>query len=235
MAKASARAGLEGDRAQLGPRLHLCLLDRRCRRCRHAPLRRSAHHRQREWPSGPPNRWRDRWPNPAPMCSIRPSVPVRVSSSWWSGQSSHRRRMCRCCRNVPSRPHGMVLDADTVRTILGMLQSPQIDHDSWLQDIVIEEDDDVHRHHLLGGTRRASRRTHRPGQAGHLRPHRGTARCRDPVRLERAAHSAHRRPGGRGAWLRMAAVRTGGVDPPGRSQRIRRVGIALQRSGVRRR
>jgi hypothetical protein len=38
-------------------------------------------------------------------------------------------------------PNGMVLDADTVRTILAMLQSPQIDHDSWLQDIVIEEDE----------------------------------------------------------------------------------------------
>jgi mannosylglycerate hydrolase len=36
---------------------------------------------------------------------------------------------------------GMVLDADTVRAILGMLQSPQIDHGSWLQDIVIEEDE----------------------------------------------------------------------------------------------
>ncbi len=39
-------------------------------------------------------------------------------------------------------PDGMVLDADTVRTIIGMLQSPQIDHDSWLQDIAIEEDDE---------------------------------------------------------------------------------------------
>src|ERR1039457_367519 len=40
-----------------------------------------------------------------------------------------------------AQPNGMVLDADTVRSILGMLQSPQIDHDSWLQDIVIEEDE----------------------------------------------------------------------------------------------
>ena len=57
-------------------------------------------------------------------------------------QSNHRPRMCRCCRNVRGHPDGMVLDADTVRTIIGMLQSPQIDHDSWLQDIVIEEDEE---------------------------------------------------------------------------------------------
>ncbi len=39
-------------------------------------------------------------------------------------------------------PKGMVLDADAVQSILGMLQSPQIDHDSWLQDIVVEEDEE---------------------------------------------------------------------------------------------
>ncbi len=38
-------------------------------------------------------------------------------------------------------PGSMVLDADTVRTILGMLESPQIEHDAWLQAIVVEEDD----------------------------------------------------------------------------------------------
>ncbi len=37
-------------------------------------------------------------------------------------------------------PMGMVLDADTVRTILGMMQSPEIEG-QWLQDIVVEEDD----------------------------------------------------------------------------------------------
>ncbi len=35
-----------------------------------------------------------------------------------------------------------VLDADTVRTILKQLQGPQIEHDAWLQDIVVEEDDE---------------------------------------------------------------------------------------------
>ena len=36
-------------------------------------------------------------------------------------------------------PDATVLDADTVRSILGMLQGPQIEHDLWLQDIVVEE------------------------------------------------------------------------------------------------
>jgi mannosylglycerate hydrolase len=39
-------------------------------------------------------------------------------------------------------PGSMVLDATTVRTVLGMLQGPKIDNDAWVQDIGIEEDDD---------------------------------------------------------------------------------------------
>ena len=38
-------------------------------------------------------------------------------------------------------PGSMTLDAETVRTILGMLQGPKIDNDAWVQDIVVEEDD----------------------------------------------------------------------------------------------
>ena len=34
------------------------------------------------------------------------------------------------------------LDADTVRSLLGMLQNPQIDRDLWLHDIAVEEDED---------------------------------------------------------------------------------------------
>ena len=36
-------------------------------------------------------------------------------------------------------PGSMVLDADTVRTILGMLQGPQISEDAWIQDVLIED------------------------------------------------------------------------------------------------
>ena len=39
-------------------------------------------------------------------------------------------------------PGSMVLDADTVRTVLGMLQGPQIDNDAWVHDIVVEEDEE---------------------------------------------------------------------------------------------
>jgi len=42
-----------------------------------------------------------------------------------------------------TRPPGpRVLDAEAVRTILGMLQGPQIEHDAWLRDIVVEEDEE---------------------------------------------------------------------------------------------
>jgi mannosylglycerate hydrolase len=39
-------------------------------------------------------------------------------------------------------PGSMVLDANTVRTVLGMLQGPKIDNDAWVQDVRVEEDDD---------------------------------------------------------------------------------------------
>ena len=39
-------------------------------------------------------------------------------------------------------PGSMVLDANTVRTVLGMLQGPKIDNDAWVHDIGIEEDDE---------------------------------------------------------------------------------------------
>ncbi len=36
-------------------------------------------------------------------------------------------------------PGSMVLDADTVRTVLGMLQGPKISDDAWIQDVRIED------------------------------------------------------------------------------------------------
>jgi mannosylglycerate hydrolase len=38
-------------------------------------------------------------------------------------------------------PGAMTLDANTVRTVLGMLQGPRIDNDAWVQDVRIEEDE----------------------------------------------------------------------------------------------
>jgi mannosylglycerate hydrolase len=39
-------------------------------------------------------------------------------------------------------PGSMVLDADTVRTVLGMLQGPKIDNDAWVHAVTVEEDDE---------------------------------------------------------------------------------------------
>jgi mannosylglycerate hydrolase len=39
-------------------------------------------------------------------------------------------------------PGSMVLDANTVRTVLGMLQGPKIDNDAWVHAVQVEEDDD---------------------------------------------------------------------------------------------
>ena len=38
-------------------------------------------------------------------------------------------------------PGSMTLDAETVRTILGMLQGPKIDNDAWVQDVRVDEDE----------------------------------------------------------------------------------------------
>jgi mannosylglycerate hydrolase len=39
-------------------------------------------------------------------------------------------------------PGSMVLDATTVRTVLGMLQGPKIDNDAWVHDVAVEEDEE---------------------------------------------------------------------------------------------
>jgi hypothetical protein len=39
-------------------------------------------------------------------------------------------------------PGSMILDADTVRTVLGMLQGPKISDDAWIHDVRIEDTDD---------------------------------------------------------------------------------------------
>jgi alpha-mannosidase len=39
-------------------------------------------------------------------------------------------------------PGSMVLDADTVRTVLGMLQGPKISDDAWIHDVSIEDTDE---------------------------------------------------------------------------------------------
>ncbi|HLN16477.1 MAG TPA: hypothetical protein VK277_07000 [Acidimicrobiales bacterium] len=38
-------------------------------------------------------------------------------------------------------PGSMTLDADTLRTMLGMIQGPKIDNDAWIHDVRVEEDE----------------------------------------------------------------------------------------------
>jgi len=39
-------------------------------------------------------------------------------------------------------PGSMVLDATTVKTVLGMLQGPKIENDAWVQEVRVDDDDD---------------------------------------------------------------------------------------------
>ncbi len=65
----------------------------------------------------------------------------RAWSSWWWGPRTPPRPTCRSSPSGSACPGSMTLDAETVRTMLGMLQGPKIDNDAWVQDIVVEEDD----------------------------------------------------------------------------------------------
>ena len=48
-------------------------------------------------------------------------------------------------------PGKMTLDANTVRTVLGMLQGPKIENDAWIQDVTVsDEEDGLHLSLLIG-------------------------------------------------------------------------------------
>ena len=129
-------------------------------------------------------------------------------------------------------PGSRALDADTVRSILGMLQGPQIEHDTWLQDITVEEDEEgIDITFSVGSEQRHDVPIARV-KHDILRAYGGTARRRRPSRPAPAADSAHRRSSVGGGRLRMATVRTGGPEPSRRGQRARRPGDPVQRTGV---
>ena len=101
-------------------------------------------------------------------------------------------------------PGSMTLDAETVRTILGMLQGPKIDNDAWVQDVVVEEDDTgIDLTVSVGPEERPNVPIAEVKQDLYTRlgarPGRGRAGAPRP-----AAHPADRRPGGRGAGVRLA-------------------------------
>ena len=136
------RAGLARDGAQLGPRLHLRLLGRRRRRRRPAPLRRGARHRHR---SGRPGGQGLRpLAGGARAYRAQPVAagPLRRRRAGRAGRRAGARPTCRCSRSGPGCPGSMVLDADTVRTVLGMMQGPRISDDAWIHDVRIEDTDE---------------------------------------------------------------------------------------------
>ncbi len=115
-------------------------------------------------------------------------------------------------------PGSMVLDANTVRTVLSMLQGPKIDNDAWVHDVSVEEDDEGLDITVTIGSGRTAQRADFRGEAGHLRPTGRTARRRHPCQSEPAPHPAHRGPDRRCSRLRMAGVRPRPVGPPGRGE-----------------
>ncbi len=174
-----------------------------------------------DWPSGPSGRWPDRWPNPAPTCSIRHHGPGRGSSSWWSGRPSPPATGVQVLWERASPPDPRCSTPTRSAPSSGMLQGPQIEHDTWLHDITVEEDEEgitilfsvgpEERHNVpIAQAKRDiyARMDARPDAAIRL----GLRPTPDP---------SHRGPGRRGARLRMATVRAGAAGPSGDVERTR--------------
>ena len=115
----------------------------------------------------------------------------------------------------------MTLDANTVRTVLGMLQGPKIDNDAWVHDVRIDEDETGIDLTVAIGPEE------RPGVAiaeakQDLYTRLGARPDVDgPGPPRPAAHPAHRRPGRRRPRLRLAGLHPGPARPPGRRHRGR--------------
>ncbi len=140
------------------------------------------------WPTGPSSRWPGRWPNRAPTCSTRPTAPVPGWSSWWSVRTSRPEPDVQVLSEDAKPPAPWCSMRDTVRTILGHAPGPP-DRARRLAP--------GHRRSrrtttgisilFVGRARGAAQRPHRPGQAGHLRPHGRPARRHGPLRPRPAA------------------------------------------------
>jgi mannosylglycerate hydrolase len=126
-------------------------------------------------------------------------------------------------------PGSMVLDATTVRTVLGMLQGPKIDNDAWVHDIGIEEDDEgLHITVTVGAEERPNvpiaeakqdvyaRLGAKPDTIVHI------SLNQPPIRRIVARVASRPR-------LRLAAVRAGAVGPSGRGAPAGRHRRPLQR------
>ena len=132
-------------------------------------------------------------------------------------------------------PGSMVLDADTVRTVLGMMQGPRISDDAWIQDVLIEDTDEGFDITIAVGTEEkpgvpiaeAKQDVYtRLGSASRRRRSRGHGSAVD---------AQDPRPHGRGARLRLGRLRAGPSGPPGGGRGARRVGRGDQRARAHRR
>ena len=75
---------------------------------------------------------------------VNPSARTRARawSSWWCRRTGRRPDDVQVLSERTGLPGSMVLDADTVRTVLGMLQGPKISDDAWIHDVRIEDTDE---------------------------------------------------------------------------------------------
>ena len=112
-------------------------------------------------------------------------------------------------------PGSMVLDADTVRTMLGMLQGPRIDDDAWVHEIRIEDTEEGLDITLAVGTEEkpdvpiAEAKQDLYTRLG-ARPDMSVR-----VALDQPSTAADPGPDRRGPRVRLAGVRGGGAGAPG--------------------
>ena len=116
-------------------------------------------------------------------------------------------------------PGSMLLDANTVRTMLGMLQGPRISDDAWIHDVRIADTEEGLDITIAVGTEEKPNVPDRGGEAG------GLHQARSPPRHERARRDgpaidpAHRGPCRRRARVRVGGLHPGAAGAPGRGDR----------------
>ena len=132
-------------------------------------------------------------------------------------------------------PGSMVLDADTVRTVLGMMQGPRISDDAWIHDVRIEDTEEGIDITIAVGTEEksdvpiAEAKQDVYTRLG-ARPDAVVRVAMDQPSTRRIAARSGEVPGY--GWSAFAAAPAG---PPGRGGRDRRRGRGAQRVGPHRR
>ena len=112
-------------------------------------------------------------------------------------------------------PGSMVLDADTVRTVLGMMQGPRISDDAWIHEVKVEDTDEGMDITISVGPEEKAGRAHRRGQAGRVHQAGGPARLRGAGGHGPTFDATHRGPFGRGGRVRVGRLHAGGAGASG--------------------